>query len=344
MIKAGIIGATGYGGAELIRLLLNHPKAELKKIASVSYEGEEISKMYPSFFNIIDDKLCGEDEAIDSCDVIFAAVPHGVSQPLAKKCIEKGKAFIDLGADFRLTSEDEYKKWYGGVFEDKKLHEMSVYGLPEFNREKIKTTKLIANPGCFPTSINLALYPALKNALVSTKGIVIDSKSGATGAGKSLTDASHFVTLNEGFHSYKTGKHRHTPEIEEILSKMAGEKLYVTFVPHLLPINRGILSTIYADLKTDLSLEEIHKLYEEFYKDEFFVKVLPLGSFADVKNVKMSNFCHISLHKDDHTGKLILTSAIDNMVKGAAGQAVQNMNLVFGLNETDGLLSVPPAI
>lgn len=344
MIKAGIIGATGYGGAELIRLLLNHPKAELCKIASVSFEGKSISEMYPSFFNIIDDKLCKEEEAIEACDVIFAAVPHGVSQPLAKMCIEKGKVFIDLGADFRLSSEEEYKKWYGGVFEDKKLHEMSVYGLPEFNRDKIKKTKLVANPGCFPTSINLALYPALKSDLVSKKGIVIDSKSGATGAGKALTDASHFVTLNEGFHSYKTGKHRHTPEIEEVLSKMAGEKMFVTFVPHLLPINRGILSTIYAELNENLSLEEIHEIYENFYKDEFFVKVLPLGTFADVKNVKMSNFCHISLHKDEHTNKLIITSAIDNMVKGAAGQAIQNMNLVFDFDETDGLLNVPPAI
>ena len=344
MIKAGIIGATGYAGAELIRLLLSHPKAELKKIASVNYEGKEISSLYPSFYNIIDDKLCSEDEAIECCDVIFAAVPHGVSQPLAKKCIENGKVFIDLGADFRLKSEEEYKKWYGGEFEDKALHNMAVYGLPELNREKIKQTKLIANPGCFPTSIALALFPALKNSLINLGGIIIDSKSGATGAGKSLTDASHFVTLNEGFHSYKTGSHRHTPEIEETLSEMAGEKLSVTFVPHLLPINRGILSTIYTDLTSKLSLEEIHKLYLEHYKNEEFVKVLPLGKFADVRNVALSNYCHISLHKDEHTNRLIITSAIDNMVKGAAGQAIQNMNIVFGFGEADGLSSVPPAI
>ncbi len=344
MLKAGIIGATGYGGVELVRLLLSHPKVELTKIASASYEGIKLSDMYPSLYEIFDRKLCGEDEAIDACDVIFAAVPHGVSQPLAKKCFEQGKVFIDLGADFRLKSEKAYQEWYGGMFESKELHKVSVYGLCEYNREKIKQTKLIANPGCFPTSITLALYPALQQGIVDPKGIMIDSKSGATGAGKSLTDASHFATLNEGFHSYKIGKHRHTPEIEEVLSEMSGENIQVTFVPHLLPINRGILSTIYAEMQTEQSLEEIHALYCKQYEKEPFVKVLPLGSFADVKNVRMSNFCHISLHQDQHTHKLIITSAIDNMVKGAAGQAVQNMNLVFGFAETDGLLGIPPAI
>ncbi|MEG1994654.1 MAG: N-acetyl-gamma-glutamyl-phosphate reductase, partial [Oscillospiraceae bacterium] len=230
-----------------------------------------------------------------------------------------------------------------GKFDDKELHEKSVYGLCEFNRENIKNTNIIANPGCFPTSISLALMPALKNGLVATENIIIDSKSGASGAGKSLSDGTHFVTLNEGFHSYKTGNHRHTPEIEETLSEMAGEDIRVTFVPHLLPINRGILSTIYVK-KNDKSLEEIHKIYKDFYKNEYFVKVLDLGKFADVKNVRLSNFCHISLHEDSHTGNLIITSAIDNMVKGAAGQAVQNMNIVFGFDEKEGLALSAPAI
>lgn len=343
MVKAGIIGATGYAGVELIRLLLSHPQVFLCKIASVRFEGRQISEMYPSFFEIIDNRLCSEDEAIESCDVIFASVPHGVSQPIAKKCLDKNKVFIDLGADFRLKNEDEYEKWYGGKFEDKKLHAKSVYGLCEFNREKIKNTNLVANPGCFPTSIALALMPAIKNNLVQTDNIIIDSKSGATGAGKSLSDTTHFVTLNEGFHSYKTGNHRHTPEIEQTLSEMADKDIKVTFVPHLLPINRGILSTIYVK-KTSKTLEEIHKIYKDYYKNEFFVKVLDLGKFADVKNVRLSNFCHISIHEDIHTGNLIITSAIDNMVKGAAGQAIQNMNIVFGFDEKEGLTLSAPAI
>ena len=343
MVKAGIIGATGYAGVELIRLLLSHPQVSLCKISSVSFEGTQISEMYPSFFEIIDNRLCSEDEAIESCDVIFASVPHGVSQPIAKKCLDKNKVFIDLGADFRLKNEDEYEKWYGGKFEDKKLHTKSVYGLCEFNREKIKNTNLVANPGCFPTSIALALMPAIKNNLIQTDNIIIDSKSGATGAGKSLSDATHFVTLNEGFNSYKTGNHRHTPEIEQTLSEMADKDIKVTFVPHLLPINRGILSTIYVK-KISKTIEEIHKIYKDYYNNEFFVKVLDLGKFADVKNVRLSNFCHISIHEDSHTGNLIITSAIDNMVKGAAGQAIQNMNIVFGFDEKEGLTLSAPAI
>ena len=219
----------------------------------------------------------------------------------------------------------------------------SVYGLPELNKEKIKKSKLIANPGCFPTSIELGLMPLLKNSLIETKGIICDSKSGATGAGRGLSLSSHFPELNENFAPYKVGAHRHTPEIEETLGVMANDKVTVTFTPHLLPINRGILSTIYCTPKESVDLENLHNLYKDFYKDEPFVNILPLGETACTKNVRYSNYCDISLHLNHRKDQIIVVSTIDNMLKGAAGQAVQNMNIVLGLDETEGLTFISPA-
>lgn len=343
MINVGIVGATGYGGVELVRLLLARDDVNLCKLSSVSFEGKKISEIYPMLYGICDDVLDTQDKVVANCDVIFAALPHGLSQTLAKQCIDAGKIFIDLGADFRLEDEETYKKWYGGGFEDKALQDSAVYGLCELNRDKLRGARLIANPGCYPTSIALGLYPALKNGFCSSKGIIIDSKSGATGAGRGLTQTTHFTELNEGFAAYKVGSHRHTPEIEQTLSKMAGEDVKVTFVPHLLPINRGIESTIYADMNPEYTLLQIHDAYVDFYKNEKFVTVMPLGSAANVKNVRMTNQCQISLHEDKHTGRLIISSVIDNMVKGAAGQAIQNMNLALGLPEDRGLPMVAPA-
>lgn len=344
MTKVGIIGATGYAGIELIRLLLTHGRVKLHKIASVSFTGKKISEVYPALLGIMDDVLCPVEEVVGECDVVFAAVPHGVSQPIAADCAKNNKIFIDIGADFRLDSEELYEKWYGGKFDDKELHQKAVYGLPEFNRKDIKNTRVVANPGCYPTSVALGLYPALKKSIIETNGIIVDSKSGATGAGRGLSQGTHFVDLNDGFHPYKVGAHRHTPEIEQTLSKMAGEDLKITFVPHLLPINRGIISTMYVHKNTEMSLEEIYTYYKDFYKDEQFVTIMPLGTYADVRNVRMSNNCHISIHEDKHTGMLIIASAIDNMVKGAAGQAIQNMNIVLGLEENQGLNIATPAI
>ncbi len=341
MIQVGIVGATGYGGVELIRLILGHPNATLAKISSVSFEGKRISEVYPSLIGACDDVLVSQEEVIKASDVVFAALPHGLSQPLAKACMDAGKVFIDFGADFRLESEAEYETWYGAPFDYPELHKIAVYGLCELARENIKGARLIANPGCYPTSIQLGLAPALKNGLCSTKGIVIDSKSGATGAGRSLSQTTHFCDLDEGFAPYKVAAHRHTPEIEQGLSKMAGEKVTVTFVPHLLPLKRGIISTMYTE--SNVSLETAYEAYCKFYENEPFVTVLPLGMAANLKNVCMTNQCHISLHRDEHAGRLIVVSAIDNMVKGAAGQAVQNMNIVFGLDETTGLDLVAPA-
>lgn len=343
MIKVGIVGATGYAGCELVRLISAHPEAEISAISSVSFEGKKISEVYPSYI-YLNDMVCeNSDEVVNKSDVVFAALPHGLSQELAADCKNKGVKFIDLGADFRLESEDEYKEWYGGEFLDKALHEEAVYGLPEFFRDEIKGKSIIANPGCYTTCSPLALAPAVKNGLVELKGIICNCASGVTGAGRKPVQGNHYPELNEGFHAYKVASHRHTPEIEQTLSKLSGEKVILTFVPHLLPVNRGILATCYADIKEGVSFSDIRKAYEDFYKDEYFVRLLPDGMCADIHNIKYSNFCDISLHYDSRANKLVACSAIDNMVKGAAGQAIQNMNIIFGLDEKTGLDIVPPA-
>lgn len=343
MIKAGIIGATGYAGVELYRLLQMHPGAKVVAVSSVSYTGQNMDAVYPNLYQIADDVLQDEDAVIAQSDVVFTAVPHGLSQDLAKKCQEKGVVMIDIGADFRLLDEADYQQWYGGTYTDLSLHEKSVYGLCELNREDIREADIIANPGCYPTSIALALFPALQADMIERTGIICDSKSGVTGAGRGMTQNTHFPECNEAFAAYKAGSHRHTPEIEQTLSQMADGEVKVTFVPHLLPVNRGILSTIYARLKGEATLDAVHEHYATFYQSEKFVRVLKKGEYAQLKNVKYSNYCDISVHVDERAHMLIVCSTIDNMVKGAAGQAIQNMNIRFGLEETAGLLFVPPA-
>lgn len=350
MIKVSIIGATGYAGAELVRLLLSHPKAELKNISSKSFVGETINKIYPNLNKYCEKILTDEDSAIEDSDVVFASLPAGLSDEIAKKCFEKKILFIDLGADFRLSNEEDYKKWYKKDYKYKEIHNEAIYSIPEiikydnfYNKKDLKNAKIIGNPGCYPTSIGLALIPALANKIIEKEDIIIDSKSGATGAGRELTLNTHFAECNEAFAPYKIAEHRHTSEIEQTLSNIYGEEIKITFVPHLLPLNRGILSTIYAKLKDKNSLENIFNLYKEFYKDAKFVRVLNIGNIANLKNVKYSNYCDISIHIDERTNKLIIVSAIDNMVKGAAGQAIQNMNIAFGFEEDAGLDMIPPA-
>ncbi|OUO75151.1 N-acetyl-gamma-glutamyl-phosphate reductase [Anaeromassilibacillus sp. An250] len=343
-IKAGVVGATGYAGAELVRLLTGHPQAELAAISSVSFTGQALSDIYPAYYHICD-LVCGtQEEVVEKSDVVFAALPHGLSQELAKTCYDAGKVFIDLGADFRLENEDDYKEWYGGTYLYKELHEQAVYALPELFREQIRGKKIIANPGCYTTAVPLALAPALRKGYIAAEGIIADCKSGVTGAGRKLTQNTHYPELNEGFSAYKVAAHRHTPEMEQSLSHVAGgTPVKLTFVPHLLPVNRGILATCYAKLQKEASLQEIRQAYEEQYGDEPFIRLLPEGRVADIKNVRYSNYCDISLHMDPRTNTFIAISAIDNMVKGAAGQAIQNMNLAFGLDETCGLMLTPPA-
>ena len=344
MLKVGIIGATGYVGSELMRLLLNHSKVKIEAISSISFEGLDFSSIYKNFYNITHLKCENQSDVIEKCDLIFAALPHGLSEEIADLVYKKNKILIDLGADFRLDNESDYKKWYGKDFAFKELHEKSIYALPEFNRNEIKNYKIIANPGCYPTSIELALMPLLKNSLIETKNIICDSKSGASGAGRGLSLKTHYPELNENFAPYNIGAHRHTPEIEQCLSEIANKDVTITFTPHLLPINRGIISTIYCFPKNNekLDLNTIHSLYKDFYKDEKFINVLPLNDVASIKDVKYTNNCNISIHSNHRGDGLIIVSSIDNMIKGAAGQAIQNMNILLGFNEDEGLNLISP--
>jgi len=340
MIKAGIIGATGYAGFELLRLLQNHPKIEVSAISSVSFEGQDISEIYPAIKQNCDYILTNENEVIEKSDIIFAALPHGMSEKLATKCIEKDKLFIDLGADFRLSDPDEYEEWYKLKYENLELHNLSTYSIPELHRKNIKNKKIIANPGCYPTSVILGLAPAIKKSLIKPN-IIIDSKSGVTGAGRGLSQTTHYPDANEAFSAYKIASHRHTPEIEENISDLFKKKVNVTFVPHLLPVNRGILSTIYCELKIEKSQEEISNIYKKFYEKEYFVRISNVP--VNIKNVRYSNYCDISVHIDKRTNRLIICSVIDNMIKGAAGQAIQNANILLGIKENTGLCYIPPA-
>ena len=344
MIKAGIIGATGYAGEELARLLLRHPEAELAAVSSVSFTGQKLSEVYPSLADICDMVLTDEDTVIAGSDVVFASLPHGLSEQIAEKCAAQGKRLIDLGADFRLTDPAEYEKWYGLSYQKPELHDRAVYCIPELHRALVgEDTAIIGNPGCYPTSIGLALAPLLQEGLVRPDSIIIDAKSGVTGAGRGLSQTTHYPDCNEAFSPYKIAEHRHTPEIEQTLSGLAGEQVKITFVPHLLPVNRGIVSTIYADSRRAVTTEELYQLYQVSYQNEPFVRVLPQGTVANLGRIKYANYYDLSLHTDPRTGRIILVSAIDNMVKGAAGQAIQNMNLWYGLDETTGLTMIPPA-
>ena len=340
-IKAAVVGATGYAGAELVRLLACHPNVEITGLSSTSFAGQTIDEIYPSFKKCALPTLTDMDTAIAGADVVFAALPHGLSEPLAEQCAAAGSLLIDLGADFRLESEEEYEAWYKKPFDKPELHDGAVYALPELFREQIKGAKIVANPGCYPTAAALGLAPALKAGLVKADHVIIDAKSGVTGAGRSLTQNTHYPETNETISAYKVGSHRHTPEIEQSLSHMADAPVKVTFVPHLLPVNRGIEETIYVPLAEGVTMEQIRAAYENFYRDEPFVRIERDGVSAQIRNIVRSNFCDISLHMDKRCGMLIICSCIDNMVKGAAGQAIQNMNLRFGLDETTGLDTLP---
>ena len=269
MYKVGIIGASGYVGSELISLLIRHKLVELTSISSRSFEGKIISEIYKNFFGVIDLVFESEEEVINKSEIIFLALPHGLSEDIALKVRNKNKILIDLGADFRLANELDYKQFYGKYFKDKQIHKESVYCIPELSRFKLEYSNIIANPGCYPTSIALGLAPALKNNLVKKNSIIIDSKSGVTGSGKNCNEATHYIERNENLNAYSIGRvHRHIPEIEQVLSELAGDNIKVSFTPHLLPINRGILSTIYFDLSKDISIEELFNIYSNFYSNE----------------------------------------------------------------------------
>ncbi len=339
MVKASILGATGYTGQELARMLLMHSQVELIGMGSNTYAGKKYSSVYPHFESALDLKCSNmqDDALFEKADVIFLALPHGLSVPYAEKALALGKKVVDLGADFRLKSADIYQKWYKTEAARPKLLGKAVYGLPELYRDEIKGTDLVANPGCYPTTAILGLAPLLKNGLIDKKSIVIDSKSGVSGAGRSLKVGSLYSEANEDFQAYGFPCHRHAPEIEQELGNLAGEEIAVTFVPHLVPMTRGMLSTIYASLVKETDTRRLEDLYREFYQDEVFVRVLPGGRQPHTKWVLGTNNCDLGVNVDERTGRVTVVSVIDNLVKGASGQAIQNMNIMCGYKEEQGL-------
>ena len=342
-VKVGIVGVTGYTGGELIRLLLNHPEVEIVVASSRSNVGNPVSAVHRQLFEymkLVECEIKAENYA--QCDVVFLALPHGASSSMAKELVAMGKKVIDLGADFRLRDYETYQTWYGAEHAWPEVLPDTVYGLPELYREKIKGQQLIANPGCYPTSIILGLAPLLKKGWVKLDTIVCDSKSGVTGSGKSLTQNTHFPDCNDNLSAYKVAAHRHTPEIEQELSALAGQPLLISFNPHLVPLNRGILSTITMQAaKADLTQELLEAAYHEMYDKEEFVRVRSKDDMPCTKLVQGSNYCDVVPIWDARTKRIVVVSCIDNLVKGAVGQAVQNMNLMLGFPEQEGLQLVP---
>jgi N-acetyl-gamma-glutamyl-phosphate reductase len=342
MIRVGVVGATGYAGAELVRILTGHPDVELTVITSRQYSGEMFDSIYPSMAGSVN-LICEEFEADHICekaDVIFMALPHKLPMELVPGLIKKGKKVIDLSADFRFHDVAKYEAYYQPHTASDML-ERSVYGLCEIYYDQIKRASLIGNPGCYPTSVLLPLIPLVKSKLVDIHTIIADSKSGVSGAGRSLLVATHFCEANESLKAYKVAEHRHNPEMEEILSLESKQDINITFIPHLVPMSRGMLSTIYADLLKGVSYKDIQNCLSSFYSGSPFIRICSEGTFPDTLHVRGTNYCDIGFKLDLRNNRLILISAIDNLVKGAAGQAVQNMNIMLGLDETDGLMNVP---
>ncbi|MBW1973669.1 MAG: N-acetyl-gamma-glutamyl-phosphate reductase [Deltaproteobacteria bacterium] len=342
MLKVAIVGATGYTGAELIRLLLSHSQVTISCVTSQKYKEKMISEVFPSLLKEIDLTLIPLDpeEVVKKADFIFTALPHKTAMEVVPVFFKMGKRVVDLSADFRFKDPELYEKFYQPHIA-KDILKDAVYGLPEIYREMIRKAFIVGNPGCYPTSAILPLFPVLKENFIESKGIIIDAKSGVTGAGREVTLSSMFCEVNEGFKAYKVAEHRHAPEIEQELSLIAQKKLSITFVPHLVPMNRGILSTIYTYLKKDIDEKGLYELYNDYYKNEPFVRVMNKGVLPNTKFVVGSNFCDIGFKKEETTNRLILISAIDNLTKGASGQAVQNMNIMMGFLETKGLEQMP---
>ncbi|MDY3918052.1 MAG: N-acetyl-gamma-glutamyl-phosphate reductase [Candidatus Limivivens sp.] len=343
MIKAGIIGATGYAGGEIVRLLMGHKDAEIIWLGSRSYIDRKYSSVYQNMFQIVDAKCMDDNmEALaDEVDVIFTATPQGLCASLINEGILSRAKVIDLSADFRIKNVKTYEEWYKIEHKSPQFLGEAVYGLCEINREQIKKARLLANPGCYPTCSTLSIYPALKEGLIDPDTIIIDAKSGTSGAGRGAKTANLYCEVNENIKAYGVAAHRHTPEIEEQLGYAAGRELCLNFTPHLVPMNRGILITAYASLTREVSNEEVRAAYEKYYEKEQFVRVLDPDVCPETKWVEGSNYVDVNFKIDPRTHRLIMMGAMDNLVKGAAGQAVQNMNLMFGLPENEGLQMVP---
>ena len=343
MVRAGIIGATGYAGGELVRLLLGHKGVEIKWYGSRSYIEKEYASVYRNLFQIVDD-VCRDDnikELAAQVDVIFTATPQGLCASLVNEDILSKVKIIDLSADFRIKDVSVYEAWYGIEHKSPQYIKEAVYGLCEVNREAVRGARLIANPGCYTTCSILTAYPLAKEGLIDMDTLIIDAKSGTSGAGRGAKVANLFCEVNENMKAYGIASHRHTPEIEEQLGYACGHPVTLNFTPHLVPMNRGILATEYAKLTKDVTWADVRAVYEKYYKGEKFIRLLDEGVFPETRWVEGSNYVDIGFRIDKRTGRIILIGAIDNLVKGAAGQAVQNMNLAFGLPEDEGLDLVP---
>lgn len=343
MIKAGIIGSTGYAGQELVRLLMQHKDAEIVWYGSRSYIDQKYYDVFHNMFEIVDDKCLDDniEELAEKADVVFTATPQGLCSSLVSEDVLSKTKIIDLSADFRIKDVNRYEEWYGLKHQSPEFIKEAVYGLCEINREDIKKARLIANPGCYPTCSTLSIYPMAKEGLIDMNSIIIDAKSGTSGAGRGAKVNNLYCEVNENIKAYGVATHRHTPEIEDQLSYASGEKVILNFTPHLVPMNRGILVTAYASLKRKVTPEEVRAVYEKYYADEKFVRVLDDGVCPQTRWVEGSNFVDVNFKIDPRTNRIIMMGAMDNLVKGAAGQAVQNMNLMFGLPEEEGLWMAP---
>jgi len=342
MISVAIVGATGYAGAELVRILSGHPEVELSVVTSRQFAGVRIDRVYPAFSGMVD-LVCeaySPERVCERADLIFMALPHQLPMSFVPELVAQGKKVVDLSADFRFSDADLYEAAYQ-QHSAKELLASAVYGLSEIYDRQIEQADLIGNPGCYPTSVLLPLIPLIKQGLLDLSSLVADSKSGVSGAGRSPSLAAHYSEVNESFKPYKVAVHRHNPEMDAILSREARQAVSLTFVPHLVPMTRGMLTTIYATPATDLNAGDVTDCYAAAYSKRPFVRLCPDGTFPDTLNVRGTNYCDIGFKLDKRTNRLILVSAIDNLVKGAAGQAVQNMNIMLGMDEGAGLLHVP---
>lgn len=343
MIKVGIIGATGYAGSELVRILLGHKDVEIKWYGSRSYIDKKYASIYQNFFQLVDANCMDDNMEVlaDQVDVIFTATPQGLCASLVNEEILSKVKIIDLSADFRIKDVKVYEEWYKLEHKSPQFIEEAVYGLCEINREDVKKARLVANPGCYTTCSILTCYALVKEGIIDPNTIIVDAKSGTSGAGRGAKVDNLFCEVNENMKAYGVATHRHTPEIEEQLGYACGEKITINFTPHLVPMNRGILATAYASLKKDVTYEEVKAIYDKYYADEKFVRVLEKDVCPQTKWVEGSNYVDVNFKIDPRTNRIIMMGAIDNLVKGAAGQAVQNMNLMFGLKESEGLELVP---
>ena len=343
MIKVGIIGATGYAGGELVRILMGHKDAEIKWYGSRSYVDQKYADVYRNMFQIVDAKCMDDnmEELADQVDVIFTATPQGLCASLVNEEILSKTKIIDLSADFRLKDVNVYEEWYKIEHKAPQFIDEAVYGLCEINRDLVKSARIVANPGCYTTCSILTAYPLAKEGLIDMSTLIIDAKSGTSGAGRGAKLPNLYCEVNENIKAYGVATHRHTPEIEEQLGYASGEKVVLNFTPHLVPMNRGILATEYATLKKKVTYEEVKAVYDQYYAKEKFVRVLDRDVCPETKWVEGSNYVDIGFKIDPRTNRIIMMGAIDNLVKGAAGQAVQNMNLLFGLPEDEGLELVP---